>query len=61
MSGFSPPLEMPNVSMDFAVPAPKVSVTPPDNYAAIGRQFGKPEPQRSWLSRLLRPKTQGAE
>jgi len=60
---FTPP-PMPSVVFEFA-PVEVIRPTPAavgvEAPPAIGAQLGRPEPRRSWLGRLFRPKSHGAE
>jgi hypothetical protein len=62
VASFAPPLQMPGMSFDLT--APQAIVARPverrlEASMPIGAQLGKPAPRRSWLGRLLRPKSQG--
>lgn len=51
---FMPP-PMPVISLEPVVPpSQRLEQRRPEPAAPIGRRLGKPEPRRSWLSRLLR-------
>ena len=57
-----PTLQMPRMSFDFAGAAASAAKPGTNMFeppAAIGARLGKPVPRRSWLGRLLRPKSRG--
>jgi hypothetical protein len=63
-ANIAPTMQMPaanlGMSFDFAAPvaaAASPAAGGPEAPSAIGARFGKPEPRRSWLGRLLRPKS----
>ncbi|MGD0192435.1 MAG: hypothetical protein ABSD74_16990 [Rhizomicrobium sp.] len=62
ISAVMPSPAMPGVAFDFS-PSPTRAVpqAAPETRGAIGTSLGKPAPRRSWLGRMLRPKSRGAE
>jgi hypothetical protein len=57
----SPPEVAPPAHDVVRLEATDLDVPQLDAPQPIGTQFGRPEPRRSWLGRLLRPKSKGME
>jgi hypothetical protein len=64
ISSVMPSPAMPGVAFDLSpspAPAHTAPAIRPEPSGPIGRTLGRPAPRRSWISRMLRPKSRGAE